>query len=65
MGFAVCVKTIDSDRPAKYGQTDLGRSFLLLVYFLYGKGQIYLTLSQMTNFSLFQTERGCRRQFQI
>ena len=24
-----------------------------------------LTLSQMTNFTLFQTERVCRRQFQI
>ena len=24
-----------------------------------------LTLSQTTNFILFQTERGCRRQFQV
>ena len=24
---------------------------------------LYLTLSQTTNFTLFQTERGCRRQF--
>ena len=29
---------------------------------LHGKG---LTVSQMTNFRLFQTERVCRRQFQI
>ena len=26
---------------------------------------LLLTLSQMTNFRLFQTERVCRRQFQI
>ena len=25
----------------------------------------YLTLSQTTNFRLFQTEKACRRQFQI
>ena len=29
---------------------------------LFGKG---LTLSQMTNFRLFQTERVCRRQFKL
>ena len=28
-------------------------------------GILILTLSQMTNFRLFQTERVCRRQFQI
>ena len=29
------------------------------------KGQYALTLSQTTNFRLFQTQRVCRRQFQI
>ena len=27
--------------------------------------QLFLTLSQTTNFRVFQTERVCRRQFQI
>ena len=27
--------------------------------------QPFLTLSQTTNFRLFQTERACRRQFQV
>ena len=29
------------------------------------EGQCRKTLSQMPNFRLFQTERNCRRQFQI
>ena len=32
---------------------------------LYGLQDNFLTLSQTTNFRLFQTERVCRRQFQI
>ena len=53
--------------------TDLGRNLLLLVNFYMRKDHCtstfsrlsYLTHYQMTSFGLFQTERVCRRQFQI
>ena len=53
-----------------------GRKFTKLVGNMEGKGEIvhyeqfllftvFLTLSQTTNFRLFQTQSVCRRQFQI
>ena len=39
--------------------------YVLFTFLLSSSAQVLLTLSQTTNFWLFQTERVCRRQFQI
>ena len=56
MGIA---KSIDPGQPVQSMQADHGQNFSLLADFL------CINHYQMTNFRLFQTERVCRRQFQI
>ena len=78
--FNVATKSINPVLPALPIWAGLGQIFLLLVDFLYVKRtslvQVvmadkidvvdpYLTLFQTTSFRFFQTERVCRRQFQI
>ena len=58
-GLNASAKGLNPGQPAESGETDLSQ--------LFGFGEFFhmLTHYQTTNFRLFQTERVCRRQFQI